>query len=82
MDNHTTFSPTTSLTTIPSDVTTIDCDTCVMNGTEACNDCLVNFVVSRQPGEAVVIDAAEERSLRALAGEGMVPQLRYLESAG
>lgn len=73
MDNEATPCATAS-------VVTIDCDSCVMNGSDACDDCLVNVVVSREPGEAVVFDAAEERSLRALAGEGMVPELRYLAS--
>jgi hypothetical protein len=57
----------------------IDCDECVMNGTSACDDCMVTFLVGRQSGEAVVIDAAEERELRLLQGEGLVPQLRLVK---
>ncbi|MEZ5169301.1 MAG: hypothetical protein R3A49_00970 [Acidimicrobiia bacterium] len=75
MDNESAF-----CTTGP--VVTIDCDSCAMRETDACDDCLVNVVVNREPGEAVVFDAAEERSLRALAGEGMVPRLRYFRSVG
>ncbi|MCZ7531483.1 MAG: hypothetical protein M5U31_14810 [Acidimicrobiia bacterium] len=63
-------------------VTKIDCDTCVMQGTSACDDCLVRFVVNREPGEAVVFDAAEARGLRALSSAGMLPELRYFDAAG
>ena len=57
----------------------IDCDECVMEGTSACDDCIVTFLVGRERGEAVVIDAAEERELRLLQGEGLVPQLRLVK---
>jgi hypothetical protein len=57
----------------------IDCDECVMQGTSACDDCIVTFLVGRERGEAVVIDAAEERELRLLQGEGLVPQLRLVK---
>jgi hypothetical protein len=58
----------------------IDCDECVMQGTAACDDCVVTFVVNREPGEAVVIDVAEERAVRMFANAGLVPRLRH--SAG
>jgi hypothetical protein len=41
---------------------TINCDECVMRNTEACDDCVVSFVVGREPGEALVIDVEEERA--------------------
>jgi hypothetical protein len=56
---------------------TIDCDECVMRDTRACDDCVVSFVVGREPGEALVIDVAEERAVRMLAGAGLVPRLRH-----
>lgn len=56
---------------------TIDCDCCAMRGTGACDDCVVRVVVSREPGDAVVLDAVEARGLRLLAGAGMVPELRF-----
>ena len=46
----------------------IDCDECVMQGTEACQDCVVTFLVRRTPARAVVLDLDEERALRRLAG--------------
>jgi hypothetical protein len=56
---------------------TIDCDECLMRRTAACDDCVVSFVVGREPGEALVIDVAEERAVRMLADAGLVPALRH-----
>jgi hypothetical protein len=55
----------------------IDCAECVMRQTVACDDCVVPFVVGREPGEALVIDVEEERAVRVLAGAGLVPRLRH-----
>jgi hypothetical protein len=48
-----------------------------MAGTSACDDCVVTFILGREPGDAVVIDADEERALRALGEGGLVPGLRH-----
>ena len=56
---------------------TIDCDECVAAGTDACADCVVSFIVGREPGEAIVIDVEAERAVRALADGGLVPRLRH-----
>jgi hypothetical protein len=61
---------------------TIDCNECVMQGTDTCDDCVVTFVLDRDPGEAVVIDAAEARAVRMLAGAGLVPRLRHQRPTG
>ena len=58
-------------------VRTIDCGDCAMSATSACDDCVVSFILRREPGEAVVIDAEEERALRSLQGGGLVPKLRH-----
>lgn len=55
----------------------IDCDTCVMQHSAACEDCVVTFIVNRRPGDAIVIDVAEARAVRLLAGAGLVPELRH-----
>jgi hypothetical protein len=55
----------------------IDCGDCVMAKTSACDDCVVTFIVEREPGDAVVIDADEERALRRLGDEGLAPRLRF-----
>jgi hypothetical protein len=61
---------------------TIDCDECTMQGTHACGDCVVTFICSREPGEAVVVDVAEERAIRLLSGAGLLPQLRHVPRTG
>ena len=48
-----------------------------MQGTEACDDCVVTFISGREPGDAIVIDVAEERAVRMLAEAGLVPSLRH-----
>jgi hypothetical protein len=53
-----------------------------MSGTDACDDCVVSFLVGRRPGEAVVIDATEQRAVRMLADAGLVPDLRHRRRAG
>ena len=56
---------------------TIDCNHCVMRDTSTCDDCVVTFILRREPGDAVVVDADEERALRALGDGGLVPRLRH-----
>ena len=60
---------------------TIDCDACSMRDTAACGDCVVTFICSREPDEAVIIDAAEERAVRMLIRSGLVPSLRHVPNA-
>ena len=61
---------------------TIDCDECTLQHTSACDDCLVTFLLDREPGDAVVIDAAEARAVRLLERAGLVPNLRFDAKAG
>ena len=56
----------------------IDCAECLMRQTEACDDCVVTFIISREPGDALVIDVAEERAVRALQRAGLLPDLRHV----
>lgn len=60
---------------------TIDCDGCIMQGTDACTDCVVTFICDRSPEDAVVFDVAEERALRLLGRNGLVPPLRHQRPA-
>ena len=48
-----------------------------MQHTGACDDCVVTFIVGREPGEALVIDVEEARAVRLLAEAGLVPELRH-----
>ncbi|MDH3755939.1 MAG: hypothetical protein OEU32_18910 [Acidimicrobiia bacterium] len=61
---------------------TIDCDTCVMQHTSACDDCVVSFICSREPDEAVVVSVDELRALRQLSTAGLVPELRHRHRTG
>lgn len=56
---------------------TISCDDCAMRDTSACDDCVVTFLCGREPGEGIVIDAAEARAVRLLNRAGLAPRLRH-----
>ena len=53
----------------------IDCEQCAMQGTSACDDCVVTFLLADGP---VDLDPAEVNALANLAGEGLVPRLRLI----
>lgn len=53
-----------------------------MQDSTACEDCVVSFIIGRPPGEAVVLDFAEERAVRQLAEAGLVPTLRHIVRTG
>ena len=61
-----------------SDAFTISCDDCAMQGTSACDDCVVTFICGRDPHDAVVIDVEEARAVRLLEQAGLVPGLRHV----
>ena len=58
---------------------TIDCDQCMLRESDACNGCLVSFLLDREPDDAVIIDASEARAVRMLERVGLVPSIRYQE---
>jgi hypothetical protein len=60
----------------------IDCGDCAMQHSEVCADCMVTYICSREPDDAVVIDVAEVRALRLLAETGLVPELRHRRRTG
>ena len=66
----------------PAGGLTIDCDCCVLRHTVACDDCVVSFLLEREPDDAVVIDADEARAMRMLERAGLVPTLRFSTQAG
>ncbi len=55
----------------------ISCTDCSLEHTTACEDCVVTFILRREPDDAVVVDVEELRALRALSAGGLVPQLRH-----
>lgn len=68
---------------------TIDCASCRLQETDACNDCVVSFIVDREPTvgrtpvtlsrprEAIVVDAASFAAMKRLQSAGLVPGLRH-----
>ncbi len=48
-----------------------------MQGTTACDDCVVSFICEPD-SSAAVADIAELHALRLLSGTGLVPPLRHL----
>ncbi|MDQ1411804.1 MAG: hypothetical protein QOJ52_1360 [Acidimicrobiaceae bacterium] len=54
----------------------ITCDDCTMQQTSHCDDCVVTFLCDER-GDAVIIDADEERAVRMLGRAGLVPTLRH-----
>lgn len=56
----------------------IDCNTCSLRHTEACDDCLVTFFCgSETVTGSVVVDLDEARALRNLGDAGLTPPLRH-----
>lgn len=55
----------------------ISCDECSLQHSLACDDCVVTFLCAREPDDAVIVDVAELRALRALGDGGLVPALRH-----
>jgi hypothetical protein len=66
----------------PAGGLTIDCDRCALRDTNACDDCVVSFLLEREPDDAVVIDADEARAMRMLERAGLVPTLRFSSRTG
>lgn len=61
---------------------TISCEDCLLEDTSACDDCVVHYLLGREPHDAVVIDASEARAMRLLESAGLVPALRHERRAG
>lgn len=53
----------------------IDCDQCLMQHTETCDDCVVTYLLAEGPLDLV---ASEVTALEALAEQGLVPRLRLV----
>jgi hypothetical protein len=63
------------------EMVTIDCDECRLEGTSACDECVVTFLLGAERSTAVVIDMAEARAVRLLGDAGLVPTLRHATKA-
>jgi len=56
---------------------TIDCAVCAYRHTSVCDDCVVSFILDRDPEDAVILGVEEERALRMLGRAGLVPTVRH-----
>jgi len=56
---------------------TIDCAECAHRHSDVCDDCVVSFIVGREPEDALVVDADEARAVRLLERAGLVPGVRH-----
>ncbi len=61
---------------------TIDCADCVHRHTSVCDDCVVSFIVGREPEDAIVVDVEEARAVRLLEQAGLVPGVRHSRDVG
>lgn len=66
----------------PTESFTIDCAECMHQHSSVCDDCVVNFIVSREPEDAVVVDVDEARAVRLLQHAGLVPESRHSYRVG
>ena len=87
MDEETEGTPTPGETTVRRPETesgslTIDCASCAHRDTPVCEECVVTFIVGRDPDDAVVVDSEEVRAVRLLAHAGLVPRVRHESRAG
>lgn len=62
-----------------SDPLRISCGDCALEHTSTCDDCIVTFICSRPPDDALVVEVAELRALRTLGSGGLAPGLRHTD---
>ncbi len=55
----------------------IDCDTCAKQHTDACDGCVVTFLVSREPDDAVIFDVMAYAAIKRLQRAGLVADLQH-----
>ncbi|HLN05800.1 MAG TPA: hypothetical protein VK217_05955 [Acidimicrobiales bacterium] len=67
---------------MPTENISISCDDCALNGTSACADCIVTFLLDPPVTDGIVVDVAEARAVRMLQRAGLVPELRFRRRVG
>lgn len=63
-------------------ILTIDCSACVAQFSDACDDCVVSYLINHEPGTPVVLDDDERRAVELLADAGLVPPSRFRSRHG
>jgi hypothetical protein len=70
-------------TTETPDPISISCDECSLEGTSACEDCVVSYLLGGEETEdAMIVDVMEARAIRMLHGAGLLPELRFQQRVG
>lgn len=67
---------------MPTNPISISCDECSLEGTRACDDCVVSFLLSSHAEDAVIVDVMEARAMKLLHDAGLVPELRFQRRVG
>lgn len=60
----------------------VSCDECEFDGTDTCKDCIVTFLLNREPEDAIIFDASTARAVNLLNHAGLVPALRHRRRVG
>jgi hypothetical protein len=58
----------------------ISCESCAMDGTAACADCVVTHLLAPARREKVAFTPDELRAVELLSAAGLVPTLRHREA--
>ncbi len=66
-----------------TDPISISCDDCSLQATQACEDCLVSFLLGPDDrAEAVIVDVVEARAMKMLERAGLLPSIRFERRVG
>lgn len=58
----------------------LDCSECAGRQTDACDDCIVAFLIDRDEAGRAVLDGDEVRAVRVMSDAGLVPSVRHLRA--
>lgn len=61
----------------PDPVVVIDCDMCVRQHSDECDDCVVSYLVDHDPATPVVFGRQEQKAVELLADAGLIPRSRF-----
>ena len=63
-------------------VVVIDCDMCALRHSDACDDCVVSYLVDHDPATPVVFGPQEQQAVELLADAGLIPRSKFEPSHG
>ena len=74
--------PNRSAPSDPGPVVVIDCDMCVRQHSDECDDCVVSYLVDHDPATPVVFGRQEQKAVELLADAGLIPRSRFEPNHG